>query len=663
MKNLNRNTLVRDFIGAAFCLTMAFALLMIYSGCSEDSSPIDGAHGGAAEEQGVYALAGQAGDVYPNLLNLQMDGDSPTDADLNEGKFLKAAEGSVVVVYELDSLTLDTTGRFLVDTVDNADGHFAFKEIDFNSPYVLVDVRDSCNSYNCFKHLRGFLLESSFTWNEFRIPLSAIIDLRKYQEISVNSLSDMKVPLVKKYFAEGMPFDSACKRAELDVLDSFGVYEDLGDFENLESVNGELSYVLRTMLLGKNMAFDRGTSLSNTMQSYDILPAAVSALGKEAERVYANMVKFLNYQIGYYARLTGMGRCTESRENETKEILGGADDGMSIVCHSNKWMQGWKKIEYTIGTMVDNRDGKTYKTVTYNWGDVTQTWMAENLNYADTTSSNADSALKNNLLEGTICWEGDPSCELFGRYYTWKAAMNLGLSDIDLTDVVRDIVYDTLHNDYVDYYDTVFIEDRCKALKDKPFVYCEEAPKNGPDAIEYCSIKSMTGECVTLDTAGNLREYCDERYGRVRLDISRIVPESKPVIYQGVCPDGWRLPNKNDWAILQENIHDRGASLRDDNSSGFGYKDVMTVSLVDAETPWLLVENRVYLSAAKIVAVPERVDGSYSNFFNWLGYRKHQLMANETITSSSDEPIPWYEYGDVEFRFYNEDAPVRCIKN
>jgi len=45
---------VRDFIGAAFCLTMAFALLMIYSGCSEDNSPINAAHGGSAEEQGVY---------------------------------------------------------------------------------------------------------------------------------------------------------------------------------------------------------------------------------------------------------------------------------------------------------------------------------------------------------------------------------------------------------------------------------------------------------------------------------------------------------------------------------------------------------------------------------------------------------------------------------
>lgn len=659
MKNLNRNTLVRDFIGAAFCLVMAFALLMIYSGCSEDNSPINGAHGGAAEEQG-FALVGQASDVYPKLLKLRIDGNDSTDAALNDDKYMKAAEGSVVVVYELDSLTLDTTGRFLVDTVDNADGHFAFKEIDFSSPYVLVDVRDSCNSYDCIAIIPGFSSKSVVAGKKYRLPLSAIVDVRKYSKISVNSLSDMKIPFVKKYYAEGMPFDSACKRAELDILDSFGVYEDLGDFESLESVNGELSYVLRMMRL--NPLLIRYGSLAISMEYYDILPAAVSALGEEAERVYANMVKFLNYQIGYYTRITGIGRCTESRENETQEILGGASD-MTVVCHSNKWVQGWKKIEYTNGTMVDNRDGKTYKTVTYNWGDVTQTWMAENLNYADTTSSNADSALKNNLLEGTKCWEGDPSCELFGRYYTWKAAMNLGLSDIDLTDVVRDIVYDTLHNDYVDYYDTVFVEDRCKALKDKPFVYCEDAPKNGPDAIEYCSVKSMTGECVILDTAGNLREYCDERYGRVRLDISRIVPESKPVIYQGVCPDGWRLPNKNDWAILQENIHDRGASLRDDNGSGFGYKDVMSVSFVDAENPWLLVENRVYHLAAKFVAVPERVDGSYSNFFNWLGYGKHQLMANETITPSSDEPIPWYEYGDVEFRFYNEDAPVRCIKN
>jgi hypothetical protein len=68
MKKLNRNTMAADFIGAAFCLLMAFALLMLYSGCSEDSSsPINIAQGGT-EEETAYALAGQVGDVVPMML-------------------------------------------------------------------------------------------------------------------------------------------------------------------------------------------------------------------------------------------------------------------------------------------------------------------------------------------------------------------------------------------------------------------------------------------------------------------------------------------------------------------------------------------------------------------------------------------------------------------
>ena len=654
MKNLNRNTLVRDFIGAAFCLVMAFALLMIYSGCSEDNSPIDGAHGGAAEEQGVYALAGQAGDVYPNLLNLQMDGDSPTDADLNEGKFLKAAEGSVVVVYELDSLTLDTTGRFLVDTVDNADGHFAFKEIDFNSPYVLVDVQDSCIGDRCSKYIWGRPLDSLFIWDKkYRIPLSAIIDLRKYQEISVNSLSDMKVPLVKQYFAEGMPFDSACRRAELDVLDSLGIYEDLADFESLESVNGELSYVLRVM----HFATSRGTILSPFLirRLYGVPFAAVARFGDLAVRIYENTIKFIDYQISYFAHNEGLGRCTESRENENHVLKNPVGyEIYSIVCHSNKWKPGWKKIEYTNGTMVDNRDGKTYKTVTYNWGDVTQTWMAENLNYADTTSSNADSALKNNLLKGTACMDLDPSCEVYGRYYTWKAAMNLGWSDIDLTDVVRNVVYDAVRDEYIESYDTVVVEDRCK-LSDAYEFYVKY-----PDGvIGFCSVKSTTGECVALDTIEYLYDYCREKYGRSRLDVSRIVPESKPVIYQGVCPDGWRLPNKDDWAILQENVHAQGGSLVDVSGSGFGYAGTLLVRGYDPSESSLMFEEW----GGGFVAVPERVNGLYSNFYNMLVYETHLSVTNSAESSSGDGTLPWDEYGDVDTGFFNGTDPVRCIKN
>lgn len=70
--------------------------------------------------------------------------------------------------------------------------------------------------------------------------------------------------------------------------------------------------------------------------------------------------------------------------------------------------------EITYGTMTDTRDHKTYKTVKIG----TQVWMAENLNYADST--------KTPSLKGkSWCYDNKTeNCDVAGRLYTWAAAID-----------------------------------------------------------------------------------------------------------------------------------------------------------------------------------------------------------------------------------------------
>lgn len=69
-------------------------------------------------------------------------------------------------------------------------------------------------------------------------------------------------------------------------------------------------------------------------------------------------------------------------------------------------------IEY--GTLIDPRDGKTYRTVKIDG----KNWMAENLNYADSVKTPS-------LLTGTWCYnENDTNCNALGRLYTWGSAID-----------------------------------------------------------------------------------------------------------------------------------------------------------------------------------------------------------------------------------------------
>ena len=386
------------------------------------------------------------------------------------------AKGSMVYLYELqDGRTLKQTNGSFVSRIDSDDGHFKFVARNLVSQYVLMQA----TGY--------YLNEVTNRRTTEMLTLNAITDVSERSSANINVLTHLEYPRVYHLVTkEKLRFYAAKSQARAEVLRAFG-YDttDVGNFEDMlvldasNAVNAML-YDISVMLQGNltvaqlterlnDIAKDLETDGkwdnaklraeiadwlldSTSVYSYDAWKFWVAeyglqeCTGSDSREFYVAKNSYGKYNGRKFYCSGSYGPPTRATTSDTligracfNEIAGekatytGKYWIRDFVCSYHeydarvKWRLTASHPSSSLSTMTDPRDNKTYAVVTI--GD--QTWMAENLNYADTVAYPS-------LVKAHRCFQktyeviDSSDCRLYGQLYKWAAvvdSVNTGCSE------------------------------------------------------------------------------------------------------------------------------------------------------------------------------------------------------------------------------------------
>lgn len=358
-------------------ILLAFLMPFALVACSDVNELLPNAPSGEST-----TLSSSSGDEPISSSSEQIDGSEKAQREIT----VYGVPLDFIRVYELDSATFDTTRMVFYRykphyvTTDMDSIIIDSDRLSLNSPYVMfADL--SLQHYN-------------------------VVDIREANVFAVDKKSYFESVRTLYLVKSGKNFAEAKKQASKEILETFGSYADVFDKPEAENVQNEayrnymafieefMKFTTEDTVVAK---FEKcgnitcGTEFLKRRfltESLDMLKQTDEVLTGVTETDELNQHETLSmwrarrnrlFLGPFVANLIDAGMCSAEKEGAAFEIL---DKNIMLTCHSGIWEFSYKEMKYSMGTMTDERDGKTYKTVTYDMGGKTQTWLAERLDYA-----------------------------------------------------------------------------------------------------------------------------------------------------------------------------------------------------------------------------------------------------------------------------------------
>ena len=586
MNKETQKTLVYDFIGTAFCLVMAFALILMFSGCSSvDTTQSTVAHdGGYTEEPSIYAFDNLTGH------SMRISYTESSDSSLISSTL---QEGYIVRMVELDSVTFDTTVNVFYSSLTDTSGMFSFDSVILNSPYVLLELSPFANvNWWTSQDEEIIQFRESGSWNLYH----TVVDLRETEHVAINVMSSLEASRLLYLVKQGMTFGAAKQQADRDVMDAFGFYDKAFVYEGKESIkfyDEEMDAVyFVSIFTDYDACIDQhAIGIFSTKGSFvDISDSAKNFCKKNmSPRIWhGRMDSVLNEKDrimygNFLSSLYGLGKCTEEKEGDSLEIeFLGPELTLKIKCSSGNWnASAFRVLQDDISrsdsTMIDERDGKMYKTVTFVFNDIVQTWMAENLTYSSETITPVFDSANATALKAEQEWlnaSGDQ-----GDAPEWFYTLD-----------------STYWNSLVMYkwYEAMGLD--------------SSVVSNDSGKVNFEKVMAI------VDSIENEKGY-----------------------YQGLCPNGWRIPNINDWLqLIQQCYRLQGYVVSMDE-----YPHIGTYSFPEIGFGPITIED--------FVVRPDDID----KYYHYGEYKTYSIAFMKNLKWD------WQGYIIEANRMMN----VRCIKN